>query len=149
MATPRASLSEQLFLAKTKGSRVGTVRGHNVNADINGMVTIVTLDGDEPVGHVISLTPPVRQGQVIVPALSVAATEVDTGTLTVDIGTSSNPASIAEGVEVGAEGVVNLGAKFTDLDTVDVGEDIIATVTAATGLVAGATIAVYFVTRSV
>lgn len=151
MPTTRASAAEALYLAQTKGSRVGTIRGDEVCADLNVIKTTVTLVGDESASDVITLTPPLREGQVVVPALCKVVTPSALGTaLSIKIGTASDDDSICAATAVQAAGVLdNLGTNDTTIETVKPGEALIATVTTATSLTADRTFTIYFVTRSI
>ena len=149
MATLRASNAEALYLAQTKGSRIGTVRGDEANADLNCIKTVITLEGDEAVGGVIELTAPLREGQVPVAALSHVVVASAAGTLTANIGTKSAPTGLASAANLGGAGVRELGTADTDLETFKTNEPLQAVITAATGLTAGKEITLYIVTRSI
>lgn len=150
MPTLRASHAEAFYNGQTQGARVGTLRGDLACADLNVITTTVTLEGDEDVADIITLTAPLREGQVIVPALCQVSRPADTATaLTLDIGSASNPDSLSDALDVSSAGVRVLGTIFTDLDTIPAGEPIIATVASATSVNADTTITFYLVTRSI
>ena len=149
MPTLRASNAEALYKAQTQGQRAGTVRGDECNAGLNAITTVITLEGDEAVNGVITLTSPLREGQVIDPALSRIVVPTAAGTLTADIGQASNPTAIAAAADIGGAGIRDLGTSFTDLDTFKAGEPLIATLKSATGLTAGRQIKLILVSRSV
>jgi|TARA_B110000459_G_scaffold107688_1_gene119508 hypothetical protein len=151
MPTTRASAAEALYLAKTQGSRLGTIRGDEVNADLNVIKTTITLVGDEAATNVITLTPPLKEGQIIVPALSQIVVEsTSAGTaLTANIGSASDPDSIAATSDLRTAGVRNLGTKNTTYESFLPGEPVIATLVTSTSPTAGKKITFYFVTRSV
>jgi|DEB0MinimDraft_10_1074344.scaffolds.fasta_scaffold01213_7 hypothetical protein len=151
MPTERASAAEALYLAKTQGSRVGTIRGEEVNADLNLIVTKVTLVGDESANDVITLTPPLKQGQVPVPALCKVVTPSSLGTaLSVKVGIDTDDDLICGATAIQAAGVIdNLGTNELTYESIATGKELIATVTTATSLTADATATFYIVTRSV
>ena len=153
MPTERASNAEAFYKAQTQGSRVGTVRGDEANADLNCIKTIITLEGDEVVGNKIKLTAPMREGQVIVPALSIVVVDDDLAGLKLQIGTATNEDCIAQDLDIGSPGIWDLGSLNTDLSTVKPGEEIIASVISQSNLPSsltkGRNITFYLVTRSI
>ena len=135
--------------SKTSGP-INAARGDEVCGDLNIIKTTVTLAGDESTSTVIKLTPPVRQGQVIVPALSYASVPATAATtLTGKIGYAGDDDALASGINLGSAGVKNLGAIDTDLSTIPVGEQITLSFSAASSPNANAKVTFYFVTRSV
>lgn len=151
MPTKRASAAEALYLAKTQGSRVGTIRGEEVNADLNVIVTKITLEGDETVNHPITLTPPLKQGQVVIPAFCKVVTPSSMGTaLSVKVGIDTDDDIVCGATAIQAAGVLdNLGTNELTYESIPAGKELIATVTTATSLTADATATFFIVTRSV
>lgn len=151
MPTERASAAEALYLAKTQGSRVGTIRGDEVNADLNIIKTTITLVGDEDVNDVITLTPPLKEGQIPVPALCKVVVPSALGTtFSVKIGTATDDDVVCAATAIQAAGVIdNLGTNDLTYESIAAGDELIATVTAASSLTADRTATIYIVTRSV
>ena len=121
-----------------------------MNADLNVIKTTITLVGDEATTNVITLTPPLQEGQIVIPALSKVVVPVTAGTtITADIGSASNSDSLASGLDLKTVGVRDFGTTDTTMETFLPGEPVIATLGTVSGPLVGKTITFYIVTRSV
>lgn len=150
MPTTRASAAEALYQAQTKGSRIGAIRGDEVNADLNVIKTTITLVGDEVAGGIVTLTPPLREGQIVIPALSYVVVPSTAGTtVTAHIGSASNNDSLSATLDIKTAGIRSLGLLDTTYETFKPGEPVIATFVTSSSPTAGKTITFYLVTRSV
>ena len=148
MPASKGSAAIQADAAYIPGS--GQLRGDEGNADLNVIKTTVTLVGDETTSTVVTLTPPIRQGQVIVPALSyVSVPATAATTLTGKLGHDADDDALATGINLGAAGVKNLGSIDTDLNTIPSNKPVQLSFSAASAVNASATLTFYLVTRSV